>query len=46
MLQAYFQDYFEPVFEIHLYLVSGLKVYILDVDFQNLCIYCQTQKYT
>ena len=45
-ISSILQVYFEPVFEMHLYFFPDLEVYILEVDFQDLCIYCQTKKYT
>ena len=37
------QVYFELVLEMHLYFFSNSSIF--EVDFQNLCIYWQTQKY-
>ena len=58
MFQVYFESiknlvmkytssiYFEFVFEMDLNLLSGSEVYLLELDFQDVCIYDQIQKYT
>ena len=48
MFQVYF-EYIKNYFKYTLNLFLKARVFLTQkykVDFQNLCIYCQTQKYT